>query len=1110
MSRALVKAPKLSPHDRLDQAVSEFQASLSDAQKSQYDKGKSAPTPSDVMKLSEEVDVHLSQKFGGRCFGPRFTNFLHGVQQFAALGDILIGGSQNLIACGVWSLVRLTLLSFVSVSNHVDKLSSIFMDIGRSAPRHQAIVELYPRSTKLQEYLSEYFVVVVRLCHHLCKLGQKSTFGQITSSLNQTALMGFQTDLEKWASSIREEMRLREAQENSGFREESRSIFKFVTEEQKRAKQRQIQAAKAATKNKVLDFFSKYDYETAQKQIRKAGNTSLHKRHVQYQEWKDSLDSCTVVFTGKLGSGKSVLLANIVGDLNLSTAKEPPLVAYFFCRHDIQESLQARTILGSLARQLLRTLDDLEILSENGGNSHIASSTDRILDSFLKGYSPSHMTYFVIDGLDECDETERRILVDAFQKIQKKLKALFCISLRIEPNKSLSFITEQLLATRVVPLPEKNPDIDAFIEADLNRCLEQELLTIGDPTLIIDIQDALVAGSQGMFLWAALQIQSLCSMKTDHAIRKALADLPKDISQTFARILDKSGRSDPSLQAKTLQVVLAAERPLTTEELREALSVIPGDADWNPSKMLNDVYSALTCCGCLLTVDEEESTVRVVHHSVKQYILHGLNDAKHTSFSIDDAQRTLADIVVTYLGYGVFETQLSRVDIRPTVPQSVPSSILQSAMGSSSTARNLAMRILANRKQPTFDLSKTIAEVRSSSNCQPEDAFKLYSYAKKHLQRHIWYVSGHQGSIYKLAAKAIQSQTFEIQKDPSSLTACGWAAEHGNMKLVELLFQASQYKADVVDDSFTPLLWAICFGRQDVVKALLSADVDVNERSSHQMALIEPITDTPLGAAVKINDKEMVELLLKSEGIDVNAKDKYGKSAIIVAVEGGYEDIVEVLLKSEGIDVNAKDKYGKSAIIVAVEGGYEDIVEVLLKSEGIDVNAQDANGDTALMNTTCFMPSDSRPPIGVAKLLLDTGKADPNLHSKVGDTALIYAAKYGYVDYVELLLASGSDPNLADYMGQTALMKAAKYGHYVVVELLINNKDVDLNAEDGIGLTALMHAVLLGDLELVRLLFNNKDVDRNAKDSRGQTAHMLAKSGRRKDIAKLLDPFRLL
>ena len=178
-----------------------------------------------------------------------------------------------------------------------------------------------------------------------------------------------------------------------------------------------------------------------------------------------------------------------------------------------------------------------------------------------------------------------------------------------------------------------------------------------------------------MFLWAALQIQSLCSMKTDHAIREALKDLPRDLAQTFSRILHKSGALDTLLQMKTLEVVLAAQQPLTTEELREALSVEPGHAIWDPSKMLNDVQSALACCGCLLTVDEEESTVRVIHHSVKQYILHGLDDVSHTGFSVGRAHRTLADIIVTYLGYGVFETQLERVNVRPILAQSVPSAI---------------------------------------------------------------------------------------------------------------------------------------------------------------------------------------------------------------------------------------------------------------------------------------------------------------------------------------------------------------------------------------------------------------------------------------------------
>ena len=65
----------------------------------------------------------------------------------------------------------------------------------------------------------------------------------------------------------------------------------------------------------------------------------------------------------------------------------------------------------------------------------------------------------------------------------------------------------------------------------------------------------------------------------------------------------------------------AAYQPLATDELRKALSVVPGDANWNPTRILNDFYSALACCGCFLTVDEEEPTVRVIHHSVKQYML---------------------------------------------------------------------------------------------------------------------------------------------------------------------------------------------------------------------------------------------------------------------------------------------------------------------------------------------------------------------------------------------------------------------------------------------------------------------------------------------------------
>lgn len=120
MSSVVANASQLKPEIRLAQAVSQFEADLSNEQKTAFRTLKSQslnspPDPSHVMQLTAEIDRQISRKVGGRCFGPRFTNFLQGVQQFAALGDVIVGGSQNIIACGIWSLVRMSLLVSVLI-----------------------------------------------------------------------------------------------------------------------------------------------------------------------------------------------------------------------------------------------------------------------------------------------------------------------------------------------------------------------------------------------------------------------------------------------------------------------------------------------------------------------------------------------------------------------------------------------------------------------------------------------------------------------------------------------------------------------------------------------------------------------------------------------------------------------------------------------------------------------------------------------------------------------------------------------------------------------------------------------------------------------------------
>jgi hypothetical protein len=265
---------------------------------------------------------------------------------------------------------------------------------------------------------------------------------------------------------------------------------------------------------------------------------------------------------------------------------------------------------------------------------------------------------------------------------------------------------------------------------------------IGNPNLILEIRDALLKGSQGMFLWVALQIESLCAMRTDAAIRDALADLPKDLPETFSRILQRSQGSGKPYQRPILELITIAHRPLTIEELREALSVVPGDAVWNSEKLLNDVYSTLSCCGCLLTVDEEELTVRLVHHSVKQFLLNGFADSSNISFTLNSAQRKMADIIVTYLSYGVFETRLSTLVAPQMMTGSVPSGIIHSTLDSSSTIRNLALKLLKSRKCPEHDISRTLVEMSKSLGSRSINKFHFYSYAKSYWLQHIFYVSG--------------------------------------------------------------------------------------------------------------------------------------------------------------------------------------------------------------------------------------------------------------------------------------------------------------------------------------------------------------------------------
>ena len=113
MSLALAGASTLKPELRLAQAISEFEAILSQKQKAEIRNHGQAFDVDDIMRLTAEIDRESTAKADERrrCYGPRVTSFLESLHQFAGTIDIAIGGAvQNRTASSVWAVVRFSLL----------------------------------------------------------------------------------------------------------------------------------------------------------------------------------------------------------------------------------------------------------------------------------------------------------------------------------------------------------------------------------------------------------------------------------------------------------------------------------------------------------------------------------------------------------------------------------------------------------------------------------------------------------------------------------------------------------------------------------------------------------------------------------------------------------------------------------------------------------------------------------------------------------------------------------------------------------------------------------------------------------------------------------------
>jgi ankyrin repeat protein len=566
------------------------------------------------------------------------------------------------------------------------------------------------------------------------------------------------------------------------------------------------------------------------------------------------------------------------------------------------------------------------------------------LCALLQRILPSNFqAFFIIDGMDECDDSEKDILIRQLRNFKKRFVLLMCVSLRWETTSGFSL--EWFENNSLMTIPDDNPEIEAFISAELISSVESGKLLIGEPAIILEIQNALIKGSQGMFLWVALQIKSLYLEKTDEDIRKALVDLPESLSKTFTRILRRYQVQGDSYQKRILELVSVASRSLTTEELREALSVVPGDTTWNPAWVPYEMYSTLALCGSLVTVDEEELTVRLIHHSVVTFLHSGSIESVGIPFTEDNANNRMAATLVTYLSYGVFDTQLSTARVSRMMAASVPSRIILPTLGSAGNTKETALKLLLSKRNPSIDVGKALSSTSKHFKVSSACDFHFYHYAKDFWFHHTWSIPEGDVMIYNLFLELLDRRVVSINlTDACGRTTLWWAARHGNVAAVRLILHLRYHTIDVnTKDQFgsAPLSVASRGGHKAVVHLLIGhGNIDLN--------ISDQLGRTTLWQAADGGDCKTVEALLHCGGekLDINLRDIYGRTPLSRAAGNGHLAVVDLLLKHRLINVNWP--YNHTPLMLATLCERETVVELLLKSDHIDINIMDSKCRTPL------------------------------------------------------------------------------------------------------------------------------------------------------------------
>lgn len=767
-----------------------------------------------------------------------------------------------------------------------------------------------------------------------------------------------------------------------------------------------------------------------------------------FQQWRQGADHGLLWIKGIPGSGKSVMAASIIDQLQ---KEDCPVICFFF-RQIIDANHQPIAALRDWLCQLLNYSPPLQVKLKGYVRDRRAleslSANDFWRDLKL-GMASLSKVYCVTDALDEMDRGNDEFLLSLAELGQWR------------PSKIKVLITSRPVATienclRSISMPEIRLE-EHLVDADIVAYVQCRLQSSSIPESHWDaIKEAIPGRANGLFLYAKLSMDAFIESSADPDA--VLRELPADLNIMYENLLhEHSKRTNvpDDLQLLVLQFVTHATRPLRLLEMAEMvknLNVLLGEPTLKETK---DLVRAT--CGPLLEILPDE-TISVVHHSFTEFLKGYTRSATSDGGAYPilyqgPTNQRLAIACLNYLESGCLDDEVElqksyAITSVPTLPTNKAYSemrlkypFLEYAAANWHTHAGRASD--AGQEMSMFHerMDKVFAEHSRIKAWQQMGGFQ-----PKLEEPNLLHIAAWAGLDLYVKHLLLKGEINMESHDANGNTALYWGARSGSGKAVLVLLDHGAEPDAEQNEGYRALHVAASHNHADVVRHLLTAGVNPltpkTKETPGRMCGNAPssVGDTPFMYACTGGHTEAVAEFLPF------LKDRSDfQRALFWSAKGGHSKTVRLLLQRPEVNVNEKH-FGDTALFKACQSGDRSTIVELLQA-GADPNiictsspgasrrggafrftpigtsgekrGELTKGYTAL-HALCHLRNSRHPDApDCVKLLIDAG-ANVHFRAPGGSTALHMACRKNG-DLVKPLLDAGADPTAEDDSGSTIL-----------------------------------------------------------------------------------------